>query len=178
MKAKKIFLVGMPASGKSSIGRLLSAQLRLDFYDLDQIIVDQAGMPITEIFSIHGELYFRNLEKDALLGVIEEKGSFVLATGGGAPCFFDNMDLMNQQGITVFLDVELNDLYNKLVSKGTHKRPLLKDKSPLELREELFSKYAHRYPFYSRAKICLEQRFENIHDRVNQVIFAIKTLEE
>jgi shikimate kinase len=178
MRIKKIFLLGMPASGKSSIGRFLSAQLRLDFYDLDQIIVDQAGMPITEIFSNHGESYFRNLEREALVGVIERKDSFVLATGGGAPCFFNNMELMNEQGITVFLDVDLNDLYNKLVSKGTHKRPLLKDKTPTELREELYNRYEYRYPFYSRAKICLKQRFQNVSDRVNQIIFAIKTLEE
>lgn len=178
MMGNKYFLVGMPASGKSTIGKLLAGQLRVNFFDLDKIIVEKEGALITDIFENHGETYFRDLEKRCLEEFIKEEDDYVLATGGGAPCFFNNMELMNRNGITVFLDVDVNDLYIKLVSKGTHKRPLLKGKTPEQLREELFSKYEERKAYYNQSKICLEQRLDDINKRVNQVIFAIKTLEE
>jgi shikimate kinase len=157
---------------------LLASQLRLHFFDLDQIIVDKENEPITHIFATKGEAYFRELESACLKEFIETKEAYVLATGGGAPCFFDNMAMMNKHGTTVFLDVDIMDLYNKLASKGTHKRPLLKGKSKKELREELISKYEDRKPFYRQSKICLDQRLDDVNYRVNQVIFAINTLEK
>ena len=168
----------MPASGKSTIGKLLAGQLRLNFFDLDKIIVDKEKETITDIFIKKGEAYFRELESTCLKEFIEKEDAFVLATGGGAPCFFDNMKVMNMHGITVFLDVEIMDLYNKLASKGTHKRPLLKGKSKKELKEELISKYEERKPFYNKSKICLDQRLDDVNHRVNQAIFAINTLEK
>jgi shikimate kinase len=178
MKNKRYFLVGMPASGKSSVGRLLAKQLRLKFDDLDDIIVEKQGMPITDIFESKGEPYFRELEKDCLYKYIEREDNYILATGGGAPCFFDNMKLMNEHGITIFLDVKIEDLYQKLLIKGTHKRPLLKGKSPQKLRQELFDKYEYRKTFYNQSRICLQQRLSDKNERVNQVIFAISTLKE
>ena len=178
MKNQRYFLVGMPASGKSSVGRLLAKQLRLKFDDLDDIIVANQGMPISDIFELKGESYFRELEKECLYKYIEHEDNYILATGGGAPCFFDNMEFMNKHGITIFLDVEIEDLYQKLLIKGTRKRPLLKGKSPKQLRQELFDKYEHRKTFYSKSRICLKQRFSDKNDRVNQVIFAIRTLKE
>jgi shikimate kinase len=178
MKSNKYFLVGMPASGKSTIGRLLAGQLRLDFFDLDQIIVDTENESISNIFAKKGEAYFRELERKCLIDFIQKEEKYILATGGGAPCFFDNMDLMNRHGVTVFLDVDIMDLYHKLSLKTTHKRPLLQGKSKEELKKELMTKYEGRKPFYDLADICLKQRLDEVNDRVNQVIFAIKTLEK
>ncbi len=178
MREKKYFLVGMPASGKSSIGKLLAKQLRLEFHDLDDIVVEKEGIPITEIFEVKGEEHFRTLERDNLKEFVEKQKDYILATGGGAPCFYDNMEIMNKHGITIFLDVEIEDLYNKLLIKGTHKRPLLKDKTPKQLQKELYDKYEYRKTFYDQSRICLQQRLSDINDRVNQVIFAIKTLEK
>ena len=178
MNVKKYFLVGMPASGKSTIGRLLAGQLRVEFFDLDQIIEETEGEPITDIFTNKGETYFRELEKTTLEEFINTRNNYVLATGGGAPCFFDNMEIMNKHGITVFLDVDIMDLYKKLSTKGTHKRPLLKGKSKKQLKKELLLKYDERKPFYDQSTICLNQRLDDVNDRVNQVIFAIKTLEK
>lgn len=177
-KGRKYFLVGMPASGKSTIGKLLAGQLRLDFYDLDKIIVEKEGKLITDIFEIHGEKYFRDVEKKCLEEFIEKEDNYILATGGGAPCFFNNMQLMNETGITIFLNVDIDDLYNKLAVKDNYKRPLLKGKSPEQLKEEIYSKYEERKIFYDQSKICLDQRLSDVNDRVNQVIFAINTLEE
>jgi len=178
MNENKYFLVGMPASGKSSIGKLLASQLGFDFIDLDKVIVQREHGSIAEIFSKKGEEYFREAERKYLLELVNKEGGFVLATGGGAPCFFNNMADMNKSGITIFLNVALEDLFDKLSKKGTHKRPLLKDKTKKELYEELASKLDERIKYYERSKIILNQRFTEIIYRVNQVIFAIKSLEE
>lgn len=170
--------MGMPASGKSTIGKFVARQLGLGFFDLDAIIVETEGVPITQIFESHGEDYFRILEQSCLQKFISEHKNFLLATGGGTPCFFDNMELMNNNGVTIFLNVDISDLYKKLSAKGIQKRPLLKDKSEEHLFEELKSKYEQRKGFYLKSKICLDQHLSDITERVNQVIFAIKTLEE
>ncbi len=168
----------MPSSGKSTIGDLVARQLGLSFFDLDSLIVEKEGSPITDIFEKQGEDYFRKVEETALAQFINDHTDYVLATGGGTPCFFSNMQLMNDNGVTIFLNVDLNDLYNKLSVKGTQKRPLLKDKSPEELHDELNSKYEQRKHFYLQSRICLDQRLSDVTGRANQVIFAIKTLEE
>jgi shikimate kinase len=178
MKIKKYFITGMPASGKSTIGRLVARQLSLDFFDLDEIIVEKEGAPITDIFEKHGESYFRILEQVCLKEFISGHENFLLATGGGTPCFFDNMELMNKNGITIFLNVDIEDLYKKLSAKGIQKRPLLKDKSEELLLEELKLKFEQRKDFYLMSKICLDQHLTDIPNRANQVIFAIKTLEK
>ena len=126
MREVKYFLVGMPASGKSTLGKLIAKQLNLKFIDLDNEVVLRAEKPITDIFQAEGEDYFRVLERKCLEDQINRKESFVLATGGGAPCFFDNMAQMNQNGITIFLSISVDDLFSKLSEKGIQKRPLLK----------------------------------------------------
>ena len=178
MKSKKFFLVGMPASGKSTIGKLLAKQLGTNFIDLDDKIVEKEGISISEIFNTRGEEYFREIERDQLHNIIEQNAGFVLATGGGTPCFFDNMLQMNNLGVTIFINVPLEELYYKLAKKGIQKRPLLKDISKEDLHFELKSKFERRKFFYKQSKICLEQKFGEITNRVNQVIFAIKNLEE
>jgi len=175
---EKLFIVGMPGSGKSTIGNLLAKQLGYDFIDLDEVIVSKEGKEITEIFKDQGEDYFRQVEKTCLGEVLEREEEFVLATGGGAPCFFDNMERMNASGITIFLDVPVEDLYNKLKTRGTNKRPLLKNISDSDLRSELERKYKDRKKFFERSKICLQQRLDEVSVRVNQLIFAIESLEE
>lgn len=115
----KIFLVGMPGSGKSSVGKLLAESLRIPFIDLDTIIEKEAGRAIREIFSTQGEARFRELERDALLKVISEKDRFIVATGGGAPCFFDNLEHMKKNGKVVFLDLPMSTIAQRLQNEGT-----------------------------------------------------------
>jgi len=135
-------------------------------------------MEITEIFHTKGEDYFREREREYLHNQISQNTTFVLATGGGAPCFFDNMDHMNESGITIFLDISLDDLYTKLLKKGTQKRPLLKHISQDDLYQELKEKLSYRKTFYEKSKICLSQNLGNIYDRVSEVMNAIATLKE
>jgi shikimate kinase len=178
MEHKKIFLVGMPASGKSTIGKLLAGQLRLAFHDLDHLIAEREKKTIAEMFDQHGEPYFRELERDCLLEFLLKNTSYVLATGGGTPCFFDNMAIMNSYGTTVFLDVNIMDIHTKLASKRNQKRPLLAGKSSAELEQELLRKYEERKPFYNQSKICLSQRFGDSPGRTNEVLASIKMLEK
>ncbi len=178
MKEKKIYLVGMPSSGKSTIGKFAAAYFGLPFIDLDKVIIEKEGAEITEIFKSKGESYFRELERNCLIQQIDRLEGFVLATGGGAPCFFDNMDLMNNSGITVFLEVSIEDLFNKLSAKGTRQRPLLKNLAKEELYQELQTKLKDRIGFYRQADISLKQNLDSIADRVNQVIAAVEALEK
>lgn len=178
MKNTKYFLVGMPASGKSTLGKHVAKQLGLNFIDLDKIIVENEGIEITDIFKTKGENYFRELERKYLLKMINLNDGYILATGGGAPCFFDNMDQMNKNGITIFLNISVDELFSKLSKKGTQKRPLLKNFSHEDLYLELKNKLKDRMTFYEQSKICLDQNLNDVNSRVNQVIFAIKTLKE
>ncbi|MCL4168591.1 UNVERIFIED_CONTAM: hypothetical protein GTU68_057806, partial [Idotea baltica] len=141
----------MPSSGKSTVGKFVASHFGLPLVDLDKMIVQKEGMEITEIFKTQGEDYFREVERDCLLHQIDSPEGFVMATGGGAPCFFDNMDLMNSSGITVFLEVSIEDLFNKLSAKGTNQRPLLKNLAKEELYNELQTKLKDRIGFYSKA---------------------------
>lgn len=175
---KKYFLVGMPGSGKSSIGKLIAKKLELQFIDLDEVIVEFEGQSITEIFKSKGEDYFRELERKCLTNQMKLKRGFVLATGGGAPCFYDNMNQMNRNGATIFLDVPTDILFNKLSKKGIQKRPLLTNLSREDLYLELKNKLGDRKKFYERSKISIVQKFMDIHQLVNEAVLAIKNLEK
>lgn len=173
----KIFLVGMPGSGKTKIGRALGRTLGLAFYDLDEEIVQREGRSINDLFRDEGEPYFRELERRCLHRAALREEAFVLATGGGAPCFFDNMDYMNRKGITVFLDVPVREIASRMVRKGTHKRPLLKDVSKERLLQALEDKYSQREPYYSMASLRISEGLDAFEERVRQIAGKIRDLE-
>ena len=139
---QKIFLIGLPGAGKTFIGKRLAAEIDFPFIDLDDEIVKSEGKSIPEIFEKSGEDYFRKLEKDQLNKVIQENNQFILAAGGGTPCFFDNMDIMNDNGVTVFINTSIEEIQERL--KDDETRPLMKNNS----LEELLQK---RKPWYERA---------------------------
>jgi len=140
--------------GKSTLGRKLASELNLTFIDLDSFLEEKYFKTIPQIFAEEGEDAFRKKERK----VLEEVCGFddvILATGGGAPCFFDNMDLMNSAGFCVFLDVEISSLVNRLIHAKTE-RPLIKGKSPEELHEFIEGLLAKRRPFYEKARYILK----------------------
>ncbi len=146
----RVFLVGFMGSGKSHNGKRLAKALNCEFVDLDDYLEKKVNLPITEMFELHGEDYFRLLERDCLREMAETE-NVVVATGGGAPCYFDNMNWMNKIGITVFIHPSINILVNRLLP-GTSHRPLLKGKSELELRHYIFHKLEERLPYYTKAQ--------------------------
>ncbi|WP_436515022.1 shikimate kinase [Ekhidna sp. To15] len=131
---QKIFLIGLPGSGKTTMGLDLAVHLGLQFVDLDQDIERDEGLPITEIFEKKGEAHFRQLEKFHLDKIVEELDSFVMATGGGTPCFFNNLETMQQTGITIYLDTPIEKIEERLRLDST--RPLMKVNSLTELLEK------------------------------------------
>ena len=110
---KNIFLVGMPSSGKSTLGKELARNLGYSFTDMDKLIETREQKTINEIFSSKGEDYFRELEKK-ILHTIQPTQSTVIATGGGVPCFHQNMDYIKENGISIFLNVDIDDLAKRI----------------------------------------------------------------
>jgi shikimate kinase len=150
----RIFLIGFMGCGKSTLGRTLAAELKLTFIDLDSFLEEKYFKTIPQIFAEEGEEVFRRKERK----VLEEVCGFddvILATGGGAPCFFDNMELMNESGFCVFLDVDIRSLVSRLIHAKTE-RPLIKGKSPEELHEFIEGLLAKRRPFYEKARHILK----------------------
>ena len=147
----KRFLVGYMASGKSRYGRILASEEGVRFIDLDRYIEEREHRTIQEIFRDEGEGVFRKLESRYLHEVCELFGDFILSCGGGTPCFNDNMEYMNTQGVTIFLNPSIDTIVKRLI-KGKWKRPLVAKLNDDELREYVEKHLAERLPFYSMAK--------------------------
>lgn len=148
---KTIYLTGFMGSGKSHIGQRLAEVLGLPFLDLDEAIEENTGKTINNIFAEEGEAAFRELETAALRQTAELPPT-VVSTGGGAPCFNENMDWMNQQGTTIFLDPPVSVLVQRLDTGRDH-RPLLKPAN--ELRAFITEKLASRRHHYEKSDIQL-----------------------
>jgi shikimate kinase len=153
-QASKIFLIGFMGSGKSTAGRKLASQLNWSFIDLDEKIQKMEGMKIPDIFSLKGENYFRKLETKALRELKSETDT-VVSTGGGTPCFADNMDLMLNSGLTIYIRMTPVSLKKRLEGSAEG-RPLLKEIDRKDLQEYITVKLAEREKWYSRAEIIID----------------------
>ena len=126
----RILIIGYMGAGKTTVGKALAKALGLDFYDLDWYIESRMRKTVPQLFAERGESGFRDIEH-RLLHEVAEFENVVLSCGGGTPCFFDNMEYLNQQGETVYLDATPEVLFKHL-KMGKTVRPLLKDKTPEE----------------------------------------------
>jgi shikimate kinase len=150
-----ITLIGMPATGKSTFGRKLAKKLAYEFIDLDVWISTHEQKSIPEIFAQKGEEYFRKLESQALKEVL--KGDYkVIALGGGTPCFFDNMLIINEKSISIYLYTSLEGLLTRITRDTAQSRPLFKAQSLEETHQKITNLYAQRRSFYEQAKIKLD----------------------
>jgi len=148
----KIVLLGYMASGKSSIGKLLSKKLSMKFLDLDDYIIAQEKMAISKIFEEKGEVYFRVIEHKYLKEIIDKEEDFILALGGGTPCYGNNMQEVNTGNtVSIYLEGTTATMIERLIRKKS-KRPLIAslgdDKIPEFVAKHLFE----RRPFYEQAK--------------------------
>ncbi|GAB4134100.1 MAG: shikimate kinase [Bacteroidia bacterium] len=146
----RIFLIGFMGAGKTSIGSELASVMGLKFIDLDQQIEAKYGKDIPSIFSTDGEEHFRDLERQTLNELLESD-NYVLACGGGTPCFFDNMDKMNEAGITIYLKWSTDSLTERLL-QDADKRPLLAGKNEHELWTFIHETLEDREPDYLKAR--------------------------
>ena len=165
----KVFVVGYMGSGKTQTGYFLAKKLGYKFVDLDVFIEEKNGKRIKEIFEEYGEDYFREIERDALKTVTESKENIVISTGGGTPCFFDNMNYMLEHGITVYLKLPTDQLIDRL-KENKEKRPVISKYNENEL-EEFINKhlsereekcYLKSLVIADMSKISLEQLYSII----------------
>ncbi len=167
MAAEKIFLVGMMGSGKSYWTKKIAKWIKSAGYDLDDLIEMNEEKTIAEIFAEDGEEQFRKTEVK-ILRWFKEKKKFVLATGGGTPCFQDNMAWMKKEGIVIWLDESVEILVKRLIEEKAH-RPLIANLNEKELTNFIQDKLVERHSFYSQADYRLSS--EQINDaKLKQII--------
>ena len=169
----RIFLTGYMGAGKTTLGKAFARKLNLPFVDLDWYMEERFHKTVGELFVERGEAGFRELEKNML----HEVGAFedvVISTGGGAPCFFDNMEFMNRNGKTVFLNVHPDVLFRRLrVAK--QQRPILQGKQDDELKEFIIRALEKRTPFYSQAQYVFNA--DELEDR-SQIEKSVEKLRD
>ena len=169
----RIFLTGYMGAGKTTLGKAFARKLNLPFVDLDWYMEERFHKTVGELFVERGEAGFRELEKNMLhdVGAFED---VVISTGGGAPCFFDNMDFMNRNGKTVFLNVHPDVLFRRLrVAK--QQRPILQGKQDDELKEFIIRALEKRTPFYSQAQYVFNA--DELEDR-SQIEKSVEKLRD
>lgn len=173
---KNVMLIGYMGAGKTSVGKVLARKLGMQFYDLDWYIEERYRKKICEIFAEKGEDGFRSIERCMLHEVAEFEG-VVLALGGGTPCFFDNMDYLNQCGTTVFLDASPETIARHLAISHTV-RPLLKDKQGDELLSFISKQIEQRMPFYSKARHTVDVNILDSFSKIDTLVESIIKLIE
>ena len=152
----KIYLIGLKNSGKTTTGKKLAGKLSMEFIDLDTLIEENDGRTVPEIYSEDGEELFRKKEQKALHQTLS-MNNVVISTGGGVPRFFDNMELMKNNGTVVYLKLDEDTLVGRL-KVAAQNRPIVKGKSPQEIRNyvrELLSNSEH---FYLKADFVVDAK--------------------
>jgi shikimate kinase len=149
-----VYIIGFMGSGKTTAGKKLASRLGWSFIDLDEKIEEYTGKTIPEIFSLNGENYFRDIESQ-ILRELKSCPKTVISTGGGTPCYKDNMDLMTETGLTLYLKLTPAELKSRL-SESNGERPLIKDLDKEDLGFFIEKKLADREKWYNRSDIIVQ----------------------
>lgn len=163
-----LFFIGYMGSGKTTLGRAYARAVGYEFIDLDAYIEARFRCTVSQIFTDRGEDGFREIERNML----EEVANFenvLVACGGGTPCFFQNMAVMNQHGITIYLDASIDTLFRRLKVAKT-KRPLLMNKSDEELRRFISENLERRLPYYQQAQKIFPTDHLESRDQIAQAV--------
>ena len=170
---KRVILIGYMGSGKTTVGKALSKETGMMFYDLDWYIESRMRKSVSQIFAEKGEEGFRKIEHNMLHEVAEFE-DVIISCGGGTPCFFDNMDYLNQQGEVIYLKASPETLYKHLMMAKIE-RPLLKGKSTDELIAYITEHLKQREPFYEKARHMLDV---NVLDDYDKIKISVQQLRE
>ncbi|HMG66181.1 MAG TPA: shikimate kinase [Chitinophagaceae bacterium] len=167
----KIFFIGFMGSGKTYWGKQVSEKLNIPFFDLDGEIISHEEKSITGIFAENGEEYFRLLEKDILHIITEGHENLVMACGGGAPCYYNNIDYINQSGTTIWINTPIDTLFQRLINEK-ETRPLIKDLSDDQLKRFIIKKFSDRKIYYEQADIIIDEDPVNLEGLVEKIFHA------
>ncbi|MBP1542215.1 MAG: shikimate kinase [Prevotella sp.] len=170
---RRIILIGYMGSGKTTIGKALSKETGMMFYDMDWYIESRMHKTVSQIFAEKGEEAFRKIEYNMLHEVAEFE-DVIISCGGGTPCFFDNMDYLNRQGDVCYLKATPEVLYRHLLMAKVE-RPLLKGKSQEELIAYIQQHLQEREPFYSKARYTLDV---SLMDDYDKIIISVQKIRE
>lgn len=177
---KRIFLVGYMGVGKTTLGRELAKSLNLTFIDLDQFIENRYNKTVAQLFAELGENKFREIE-NLVLKEVSTFEDVVISTGGGTPCFFDNIDTMLSMGQTIYLKTDIPVLFKRL-NLCKAKRPLLKDKNDQELFQFISDNIKKRHPFYVKSHDIIHlkefNKKQDIDEAVNSLVDIINNKKE
>lgn len=169
----RIILIGYMGAGKTTVGKELAKALGVSFYDLDWYIETRRRKTVKQIFDERGEEGFRQIEHNMLHEVAEFE-NVIISCGGGTPCFFDNMEYLNQQAETIYLKASPEVLYGHLkMGKGV--RPLLLNKTPEEVQTFIREQLAYREQFYKKAKHTIDV---NLMDNFEKIAITIQKIRE
>ncbi|MFK5856105.1 MAG: shikimate kinase [Bacteroidota bacterium] len=167
----RIYLVGFMGVGKSTVGKKLAAKLGWDFFDTDAIFEKKYKVHIDTFFTKYGEELFRRLEHDVLTSTFALENC-VISTGGGMPCYFDAMEKINDNGLSIHIDMSEKAIVNRLIN-SKQKRPLIINKSKDELLDFVHAKLLIRNPYYTKAILttsALSINIDNLHCDIKSII--------
>lgn len=170
----RILLIGYMGAGKTTIGKALSDEMNIPFYDLDWYIEARMHRNIKQLFEERGEEGFRKIEQ-AMLHEVAKNENVIIACGGGTPCFFDNMDYMNRQGTTVYLKAIPEVLYAHL-KMGKTIRPLLLGKTEEEIGQLIVRQVAERESYYLKAKYVLNINLLSSAEKIKEAVYNLREL--
>ena len=151
----RIFLIGFMGCGKSHWGRQLAAQMKIPYFDLDEVISEREQKSVTEIFAACGEEAFRVKEKEVLEDLIDQHPSMVLSCGGGTPCFFNNIERMKKYGLVVWLNTHVEIILSRLM-KEKAERPLIRNIADDDMRSYIVRKLNERRMYYEQADVIID----------------------
>ena len=171
---RRIILVGYMGSGKTTVGKALSKETGMMFYDLDWYIESRMHKTVAQIFAERGEEGFRKIEYNMLHEVAEFE-DVIISCGGGTPCFFDNIDYLNGQGDVCYLKATPEVLYKHLLM-GKVERPLIKGKSPEELIKFITEQVGKREEFYTKARYTLDVSLMDSFEKIKLSVDALREL--
>jgi shikimate kinase len=162
-----VYLIGYMGSGKTTTGKRLAKRLGYQFIDLDDMIERKYKIEVREFFQKYDEKSFRKIEHDTLLQTFQLADA-VIAAGGGTPCYYNNMELINQNGISVYIEMSNLSLFHRLYN-SKRQRPLLEGKTPDELKHYIQAHLEKRLPYYSQALITAKGENFNLDELLEKI---------